>query len=131
MMKFVSWQQYLIFLLIVTILYYLLVWIFFFRSAVPFIKDVRELFSRPDRGEDQPDEMMSVAQHIIDELRPLFVKGYEREELFAALHAALKKYNSWNEPGFRALINQFIIAESESKCSIRPGEVDVSRLWLG
>ena len=75
--------------------------------------------------------MMSAAQHVIDELRPLFVEGTGRDELFAALRSVLRKYNEWNDVDFRSIINQFIINESQVKCSIRPGEKELGGLWLG
>jgi hypothetical protein len=129
-MNFISWPQYFYFLLIVTTLYYLFIWIFYFRFALPSLKRVDKIFSRP-RSEDAPDEIMSAAQHVIDELRPLFIDGIGRDELFAALQSKLKKYNTWSDVDFRAIINQFIINESQIKCSIRPGEKELGGLWLG
>jgi hypothetical protein len=130
-MAFVSWQQYIYILVIVTILYYLFVWIFYFRFALPSLKNVRQLFYRSTYAEDGPDEITSVAQHVLDELRPLFVAGIDRDELFIALRNVLKKYNEWNDAGFRSIINEFIIHECQVKCAINPGEKDMNGLWLG
>lgn len=80
-------------------------------------------------GEDAPDEVMSTAQHIIDELRPLFQNAPGKNELLQSLKNKLKKYNQWDEPGFRETINEFISSESQSKCSIRLGEDDQRAVW--
>ena len=130
-MEFVSWQQYFYFLFVVVILYYLMVWMFVFRLALPSVKKVRRLFSSSRYAEDSPDEMMSAAQHVLDELRPCFVTVRDREELFSELRTILKKYNEWNDAGFKAIINEFIVHECQIKCAIRPGENDINGLWLG
>lgn len=131
MMSSVSWQQYVMFLLVITGLYYLLVWIIFFKGMVPSVRRFRKFFFASRHGEDQPDEALTTAQHVIDELRPLFIKGYGRDELFSVLSSALTKYSGWNEAGFRAVINEFIVEECSSKCSIYPSEDELRRVWFG
>ena len=131
MLNSVSWQQYLVILLIVMVAYYLVIWVFVFHAATPSVKRAGRLFSHKRYAEDQPDEMMSTTQHIIDELRPLFTKDINRQQLFTALRATLKKYNGWREPGFRAMITEYIITECEVKCSIHPSEEEIGALWLG
>lgn len=130
-MSSISWQQYIVFLLVITILYYLVIWFIFFRTAVPSLIHFQKFFFRSKHAEDQPDEALSTAQHVIDELRPLFMKGYGRDELFSVLSSALTKYSGWNEAGFRAVINEFIVEECSSKCSIYPSEDELRRVWFG
>ncbi len=80
-------------------------------------------------AEDGPDEVITTAQHVIDELRPLFVHDANKNELLYSLQLRLSKYNQWNEQGFRDTITQFILSESQRKCSIRLGEEDQRALW--
>ena len=126
----ISWQQYIITLLIATVLYYLFIWIFFYKakfSVLPGISNIRQF--NLNTG-DEPDEVMTTAQHVMDEIRPLFNGRTNKNELLLALQLKLKKYNLWEETGFRNTINDFIASQSESKCSIRLGEEDVRALWL-
>jgi hypothetical protein len=81
------------------------------------------------QGEDAPDEMMTTAQQVIGELRPLFDGRENKNELILAIRLQLKKYIDWEEPGFRDLINQFVASESETICSIRLSEDDLRALW--
>lgn len=129
MLNSISWQQYIVFLLIATVLYYLFVWIIVFKakfSLLPGIANFRQVSLQTG---DEPDEVMTTAQHIMDEIRPLFDGRSNKNELILALQLKLKRYNQWNEPGFRETINEFISSQSEAKCSIRLGEEDQRVLW--
>jgi hypothetical protein len=125
MLSFISWKQYFIFLLIANFLYYGLVWLLFYKGRISF------QFANANfrQAEDSPDEILSTAQHVIDELRPLFADRNSKAELLYTLKINLKKYAAWNEPGFRETINDFIRQESENKCSIRLGEDDQRGIW--
>ena len=130
MLQFISWKQYFTCLLIFTILFYLFVWIFFYQaklSVLPWLRN-RRTISLP--GEDQPDELLSTTQQILDEIKPVFTKQYTKNELLLALQVKLKRYSEWDEPGFRDTINEFISAQSQSKCSIRLSEEDKRAIWL-
>lgn len=131
MLNSISWQQYLCFLLIAVILYYLFVWIVFYKAKLSFFAGIANLRKPSAHGGDEPDEVMTTAQHIMDEIRPIFDGHQNKNELILALQLKLKKYNQWDEPGFRDTINDFIVYESQSKCSILPGEEDLRVVWLG
>lgn len=126
----ISWQQFVIFLLVANIIYYGFVWIVFYKARLPILSGVGKVGSISLHAEDQPDEMLTTAQHIMDEIRPIFSDRYNKNELILALQGKLKKYSSWDEPGFRETLNEFITAESRSKCSIRLSEEDQRVLWL-
>ena len=66
MFQSISWQQYIITLLIATIIYYLLVWIFFFKAKLPVLPGVAGLRNFSVHSEDEPDEVMTTAQHVLD-----------------------------------------------------------------
>lgn len=129
MLNSISWRQYVVILLIATLLYYLFVWIVFFKaklSVLPGISDIRQFNVH---GEDHPDEVITTAQHVMDEIRPLFNGRQNKNELLLALQLKLNRYNEWDEPGFRDTINEFIVSQSQSKCSIRLSEEDQRVLW--
>jgi len=129
MIQSISWQQYIFSVLIATAIYYLFIWIVFFKarlSVIPGVTALRNFSMQPDDG---PDEVMTTAQHVIDELRPLFHEYRNKNEMIQALQLKLRKYRDWEEPGFRSTINQFITQACESKCSIRIEEEDQRVLW--
>lgn len=128
MLQSVSWSQYITILLVATIFYYLFIWVVFFKAKFSFIPGLSNLQSSV-LGEDSPDEVLTTAQHVMDELRPLFKAGANKNELLFALQQQLSKYNNWDEPGFRDTINQYISRQSGTTCSIRLSEDEFSALW--
>jgi hypothetical protein len=129
MLQFITWSEYCLYLLIATIAYYLFVWIVFFKAKLSPLPGLASIHPFSMHGEDAPDEVMSTAQHIIDELRPLFQQRTNKNELLYSLQSKLKKYSQWDEPGFRETIEKFISTESQSKCSIHLGEEETRRVW--
>lgn len=130
MLSNISWQQYFVTLLVATILYYLFVWIVFFKAKLSLLPAVSGLHNFSVHSDDEPDEVMTTAQHVIDEVRPIFDGRENKNELIRALQLSLKKYAAWEEPGFRETINEFIAVQSKSKCSIRLEESDLRAVWL-
>lgn len=129
MLQNISWSQYITTLLVATIIYYLFIWIVIFKARIPALSRIGSVGPLSIHAEDQPDEMMTTAQHVITEIRPLFRNKTNKNELSLALSQAIHKYSDWEEPGFRELINQFIASESESTCSIRLGDDELRALW--
>ena len=130
MLASVIWLQYFLALLIASVIYYLSVWLVSFKAKISFSSNPNFLRSANPPGEDSPDEMLSTTQHIIDEIKPLFADRHNKNELIYALQLKLKKYQQWEEPGMREVINAFISTESESKCSILLSEEDQRALWI-
>src|ERR1700676_3418283 len=108
MLQSVSWQQYFVCILIATFLYYLFIWIVFFKAKLALLAGISNFRQISMHGEDQGDEVMTTAQHILDELRPLFADRTMKNELILALNLKLKRYAEWEEPEFRKVINEFI-----------------------
>jgi hypothetical protein len=130
MFQSVSWSQYFTYITIATILYYLFIWIFYFKGKFSSLPGVAHLRRLAYQGEDSPDEVIGTAQHVMDELRPVFTRAITKNELLYALRLKLQKYNGWEEPAFRDAVTTFILRESQSKCSIRLDEEDRRALWL-
>ena len=119
MLSTISWSHYFLFLLTATILYYVFVWVVFFKARLSFPGDPASF------GEDQPDEVLHTIQHIINELRPVIRRHENRQELIMALQLRLRKYQYWDEPGFRNGINSFIHTESKGLLD----ETDQQIIW--
>ena len=129
MLENISWSQYFTWLVVATLLYYLFLWLIVFRGKLNFLPALSN--PRPSflQGEDSPDEMLTSAQFIMDELRPMFPSCTNKNELMLSLQGELKRYAGWDDPSFRDTINRFIINESQSKCSIRLEAEDLRVLW--
>ena len=130
MLQSITWPQYFIYLFVAVLAYYLFIWLVFFKAKLSFLTNINGLRPFSVHAEDQPDEVMATAQHIIDEIRPLFNGRHNKNELILALQMKLRKYNDWNEPGFRDTISEFIQSECQTKCSIRLSEDDQRALWI-
>jgi hypothetical protein len=124
MLSFISWSQYFTYILIATISYYLFIWLVLFKGRLSFAGPRFQ-----SMGEDAPDEVMSISQHVMNELRPLFNERLNKPELLTAIQSILCKYKDWDEPSFRLPLTDFIVQELASKCSIRLGEEDQRALW--
>lgn len=130
MLSSISWQQYFLFIAFASVLYYVFVWVVYFKAKLPSLS-MGSFNGISIHGEDQPDEVFSTSQHVIDELRPVFTGMENKNELVFALQGQLRKYNQWDEPDFRETINAFIAEESKTTCSIHLGEEDLRAVWKG
>lgn len=130
MLSSISWQQYFLFIAFASLLYYVFVWVVYFKAKLPSLS-MGSFNGILRNGEDQPDEVLSTSQHVIDELRPVFTRKENKNELVFALQGQLRKYNQWDEPDFRETINAFIAQESKTTCSIHLGEEDLRAVWKG
>lgn len=127
MFSSVSWSQYITCLAIATVTYCLFIWIVFFKAKLALLPGLSRIQTSMHAA-DQPDEVISTAQHVIDELRSLFVPDVNKNELFFALQQSLQKYNQWDEPGFRDTIDAFISRQCGTICSIRLSEDELRAL---
>lgn len=130
MLSSISWQQYLLFMAVATVLYYLFVWLVYYKAKLPSFS-VGTFSGISLHGEDHPEEVLSTSQHVIDEIRSVFEGKQNKSELVFALQQQLRKYSQWDEPDFRENINSFIADESVTICSIRLGEEDLRAVWMG
>ena len=125
----ISWQQYFLFIIIANFIYYAFIWIVFYKGKLPFLAGLGRIQTQGLYGEDQPDEVLSTAQHIIEELKPVFSNKKNKNELILGLQSKLRPYSNWEEPGFRETINQYIAEQGESVCSIHLSVSDLRAVW--
>lgn len=127
----VTWSQYFLYLLISTLLYYVLVWVLFFKAKFPKLSLLQQRIQSPSLyGEDAPDETMVAVQLVMDELRPVFPGRSHKQELILAIQVKLRRYLDHPDPDFRTAINAFIEQESQQQCSIRLREDELRTLWI-
>lgn len=132
MLQSITWSHYWLMISLATTLYYIFIWIVFFKARLSFLNlnSIRQIHSPTSVVEDAPDEVMNSVQYVLDEIRPEFAGRQNRSELVMALQGRLTKYKNVDDPVFRDMINQFISDESERQCSIRLGKEDLRAVWL-
>ena len=129
MLSFISWSQYISFLVCITILYYLGVWFIVFKAKIPRLA-FKSHHSDGDLNDLRAtDEAISASQHVMDELRPVFARGTSKPQLLADIRQTIQKFQEWDDAGFRMIISDFVVQEAQSKCSIRLSEDDQRALW--
>ena len=129
MLHFISWHQYVVFLLIALVIYYLAIWVIYFKAKIPSLADLRQQPGLSFGGDERANEETSPLQEAIENIRLSFRKGLHKDELVFALQQQLKVYQQNNDPRFRETINGFI-SESADKCSIHLSEEDLRVLWI-
>lgn len=130
MLHSITWQQYFLSILVAAVIYYLLVWVLLFKGKISFLPGLSNIRPMSVHAEDFPDEISTVAQHVMDELRPQFKGRHNKNELILALRLSLRSYAATDDPAFRDIITRFIVSESQSICSIRFSEEDERAVWL-
>src|SRR5688572_13431793 len=116
----ISWQDYLVALLIILIIYYGYVFLVYFRKdlLVPVRPDQRQSGDSKEmfREEEENALLFSTVHDLMEELKEVFQaaaeKKFPKEELFLGLQAKLKKYKKLKGTAFQVSVNNHIIKES-------------------
>lgn len=135
MLSQISWSQYLIFILVGLVVYYLYVLLRFYR------KKIRGLFSST---ESQPktkiknaindnDEDFVVAKQLIDDISNVIQHAasvkYVREELIMAISKEVKIYPKLKGTAFQIAVNNKISMLVSNECGIDLSDEDLQRIW--
>jgi hypothetical protein len=134
----VSWQQYIVFISITAVIYYIYILLRYYRNEViNFIKGIKNT-PAPSKEKNNgktittPDETLN---ELLGELKILFQlasrRNYPKEELMMALQLKLKEYGQFKNSPFEIAVNNFIANESDNQCSIHLGKEDQRVVWMG
>lgn len=121
MLTSISWSNYFTFIGCLALIYYAFIGYRYYRN------DWQDILNRKIVGND---EKSGNAEKIIREIGPAFRGKRNVHELIYDLQIQLEPYKHWDEPGFKEMVNAFIITESEKRCSIHLSEEDLRVLWL-
>lgn len=125
MLQNISWSQFWIVIILASLIYYLFVWIIFYKASFSLLKFKPGISDTVlSSGTDRED--ISV---ILGDLEGTFANKHNKSELILALRKKIQTYQEIDDPGFRDSINRFILSESQNKCSIRLEEDDLRTLW--
>lgn len=149
MFNTISWQSYWQCLAITTVLYYIVVYLVYFRRDVALFssrKVSRDFtgtkdspFSETNIDSDSPEQQdraeAYMAYACIDEVKALFEqlkssKGVKSEILYA-LQKLLAKYAALKTSGYQKSIATVIISQCEHICAIRLNKEEVDHAWMG
>ncbi|MDE3211765.1 MAG: hypothetical protein KGM98_00915 [Bacteroidota bacterium] len=126
----ISWREYFYIISLIILFYYSILCALYLKSKIPFLqKPDTKRKTHPVRKKDSGFSAEN-ASRVIKEIEPIFSGGVSQKELLFELKSRLKKYHQRDEPGFREIINAFIVSESENKCSILLNEDDLNKVWF-
>lgn len=108
----ISWSQYITFLVVAKILYYLFVWIVIFKSKLSLLPELSNVRGISMYAEDTPDEMLTNAQFIMAEWLSQF-SSIPMKRVIIYSSNRVKKKDQLKNISFRETI-QFIINDSQS-----------------
>lgn len=143
----ISWHQYFIFLGVSTILYYLVVYLLYFRNTLEtgihqrldsFNSDstkkeeLPSLFDHPSNAEDNLEPTVYAC---MDELNAFFENNKKskavKSEVMFALHSLLQKYPALKNSDYRQSITNVIATQCENICSIHLSAEELKGVWFG
>jgi hypothetical protein len=138
----VSWQQFILTIVILVILYYLYVGVTYYRKdwwcrLSP--KKSSNASSRPmaspaaaSNTSHTTNPLLPVVHDLVDEIRALLQaegNAANKDELLGKLERLLQKYPTLKDTPFQPSISQLIYIESKNHCALDLGEDEVSNLW--
>jgi hypothetical protein len=157
MFNTISWQSYWIAIAAGTAVYYLFVYLFYFKGSVgiislkdhsqgpntPALSQTKEPEMQPslfDRGySDHRSSIEENEDHIIeacmDELNAFFDNQRKskavKSELMYALYTILQKYPSLRNSDYKESLSNVISTQCENICSIHLSAEELKGVWLG
>ena len=155
MLKGITWGQFSIFILVVTVIYYLYVYLRFFTADVrrwlrhkptnstgtnntdkeektESTSGQGELFKKevPENGEDK---LFGLMQQAITTIRQVIAQGIEnrldRENLLDHVREVLRDYRQLKDTEYAETINNFLMRVCSSELSLELGEGEAAVLW--
>jgi hypothetical protein len=138
MLQSISWSQFVVFLLISMTLYYLAIFIIYFKLLRSLVAVFSHL-SPGSKNNDGPDDAGD-PDHLLDQVSGLTSSIKEtigeaasghfvREEFLFSLKSMLKQYPELKDTGFQTGINHIIAESSEKKCGIILSADELKGLW--
>jgi len=143
----ISWQEYFTFLVTSIAIYYLVIYLLYFRNTgeVYFHKNQSLFNSEPfskekalslfDHESYTEESLRSIVHACMDELNALF-ENYKaskavKSEVLYGLHRILQKYPSLRNSEYKESISNVIAIECENICSIHLSAGELKDVWFG
>lgn len=133
MLSTISWTSYTQAIAGLLAVYYLLVvYVYYWQEFLQFFSKRQPLFTKDANASQQYEPV----QYLTDEISALISQAtYSRspkEEMLFALQKLLcsGRFQSIHESSFREVIENHIVNECQTNCSMHLSEEDLQRLWV-
>lgn len=141
MLSGISWMHYIIFLVVMTPVYYGVVFFMFYKKDFfAYINKSRESLSDGEikiTGESIAESSFEDTTHpgiMRNEIRSLLTEAADKklikEEIIMSLQILLGRYPSSQSSSLKESVNNYIITQTENICSIHLDEENVNQVWL-
>lgn len=138
MLNNITWTQFLVVLLSLTVLYYIL---YFIKFQFPSLMDKlnkkseayeKDLWEENDISTDS-DTQLENLENLVNSIKAdILVKAGDtatKEQLFEALAEKVANYDGLHQPAYRYALNNFIIQHSKILCGVAIEEEELEALW--
>jgi deoxyribodipyrimidine photolyase len=138
----ISWQQFILTIIVITLLYYGYVGVSYYRKDWWYrLRSAKSTNERPQTVEapvaaanvsSTPNPLLPVVHDLVDEIRALLqAQGNtaDKEEVLDKLQRLVQKYPTLKDTPFQPSISQFIHIESKNQCALDLDEDEVAGLW--
>jgi hypothetical protein len=150
MFSSISWQEYWTSLTLITLGYYLAIYLLYFKKGIQLSSQQQVFNSESSKEETQPtlfevndpdskQRVKAGEEHVIqacmDELNAFFENQKKtkaiKSELMFSLHTILQKYPSLRHSDYRESLTNVIATQCEAICSIHLSAEELKGVWLG
>jgi hypothetical protein len=139
MLKSISWNQLISFLLIATLIYYGCILFVYFKlsSALMAVFSSSQTHKNRNAGESESesDNLFKLASELAGELQLDIQRAgsnhWAREEFILSIQGILKQYAPLKSTPFQTAASQLIVNCSKERCAFELSEEEISRLWNG
>lgn len=159
MLNNISWQGYWTTIVLLTLAYYIVLYLVYFRRQLPSLLAKRESSPKqptaspavasflqaqnqpslfPEETADEftvPDGEEGIVYACMDELNAYFEGAKKQKiakpELLFALQRILAKHPSLKQSAYKASLSNVIVSEAEHHCSLHLSEAEVVQVWAG
>ncbi len=141
MFSSISWQQFILTIVVIVGLYYLYIGISYYRKdwwyrlaakKSPNLSPRTVAAPAMQGASPTPNPLLPVVHDLVDEIRALLqAEGSAaiKDELLGKLERLLQKYPTLKDTSFQPSISQLIYIESKNQCALELDEDEVSSLW--
>lgn len=147
----ISWQEYWISLVAITLAYYLVIYLVYFRKSLP-LSSPKQVYNldASAKGESQAtlfegnnskiqqtmkESEEPIIEACMDELNAFFENQKKekaiKSELMFGLYTILQKYRSLRTSDYKESLTNLIATECENICSIHLSAEELKGIWFG
>jgi hypothetical protein len=134
MLRSVSWQTYLEYLLFILVFYYSLATFIFYK---PELKKILQKLSgagatilpQSQPASENQKNPINLSLELQNKIRLAAKEKLHPEELMFSFRQSLSKYQSVRDPGFRSRVNQLIQELLQNELGLEPNADQIESLW--